>query len=100
MLQQLDLTVIFARVICQGLFLNLRGADQTFLVQLIRLPWHRQLELCEDNSTCHLPGLVVGDNPSENLLWVLVGFDVETFTYPQHQRFNSEDAGHIVMWLA
>ena len=68
-----------------------RGADETSLLQLVRMPWHRQLELVADNEHCDLPGIVEGGVPSENLLWVLVGFDMDAATFPKTQRFNAEE---------
>lgn len=70
-----------------------RGKDQTSLGQLIHLPWTRQLALCEGNG--QLPGLTTGSDPSENLLWVLLGFDPHNLVYPVSLRFNSEDSACV-----
>ena len=59
-----------------------RGKDQSYLGQLLHLPWQRQLALCEDNEHGQLPGIDAGGDPTENLLWVLVGFDVQNLTFP------------------
>ena len=67
------------------------GADETILFQLARLPWQRQLELLAENGSCDLPGFAEQANPAENLLWILVGFDVATMAYPEHQQFNSQE---------
>ena len=68
------------------------GADETLLFQLAQLPCQRQLEMLSDNEQCDLPGFSEGStNPGENLLWILVGFDMATMTYPDHQQFNSQE---------
>ena len=69
-----------------------RGSNQTRLGQLLHLSWTRQLALCEDNANGQLPGIDVGADPAENLLWVLVGFDAQNLQFPISSRFNAEDS--------
>ena len=45
----------------------------------------------QKNGSCDLPGFAEQANPAENLLWILVGFDVATMAYPEHQQFNSQE---------
>ena len=70
--------------------LEYRGKDETLLLQLVRMPWHRQLELCSDNEHCDLPGISQDGVPSENLLWILLGFESESATFPKNQHFNGQ----------
>ena len=44
-----------------------------------------------DNEHSDLPGIVAVGVPSENLLWVLLGFDMDAATFPKTQRFNAEE---------
>ena len=71
--------------------LSYRGKDSTAMLQLAKLPWARQLELLSDNGTCDLPGFEEGAVPSENLMWILCGFDAECQHFPASQHFNGEE---------
>ena len=74
----------------QPVALEHKGADNSALWQLARLPWTRQLDLLSDNERCDLPGFE-GASPSKNLTWLLMGFDSNNQCYPASQLFNCEE---------
>ena len=80
--------------------ISLCGADSSATMQLLRLPWSRQLELLGDNERCDLPGFERDSQPAKNLLWLLLGYDPDCQQYPSSQHFNAEASKLFVQLCA